>query len=104
MATTESANLHVQTVEMIRRFGGSTSGNDPWPRDRDEGNMDDDDGSERLELLAKIAQKISNKITKIADNGNLQQSHTRGSGSSLRSTQSQELRLWMTIEHFLLLC
>merc|ERR1712048_808214 len=55
----EPASAHPTTVDMIRRFGGSTSPTIPWP---EEENADDDsDKFERLETLVKRTMERLNK-------------------------------------------
>jgi len=55
----EPASSHPTTVDMIRRFGGSTSPTIPWP---EEENADDDsDKFERLETLVKRTMERLNK-------------------------------------------
>jgi hypothetical protein len=52
IAHKEPSNLHPTTVDMINRFGGSTSPEQRWP---EEDNGDDDDRLERMEKLLKNA-------------------------------------------------
>lgn len=49
----ESASVNPTTVDMIRRFGGTTSPEMPWPKE-DDSNRDDND---RLDRLEKLIQK-----------------------------------------------
>merc|ERR1740121_2581763 len=51
---TEPANANITTVDMIRRFGGSTSMAAQWPEDN---NDDDDDRYDRIEKLIEKAMK-----------------------------------------------
>merc|ERR1719473_1682970 len=60
MQSTEPANLNPTTVDMIKRFGGSTSVEMQWPAET-EGAGDEDDRFERLENLI---QKTLKRITK----------------------------------------
>jgi len=54
----EVASLNPTTVDMIRRFGGSTSPEIQWPEDEADG--DGDDRFERMEkLLAKTLQRVT---------------------------------------------
>merc|ERR1719321_754499 len=54
----EAANINPTTVDMIRRFGGSTSPEIQWPEDDADG--DGDDGFEKIEkLLQKTLQRIT---------------------------------------------
>merc|ERR1712187_518783 len=59
IATTEAASLNPTTVDMIKRFGGSTSPSIQWPED-DQGD-DDSDKFERLEGLIKRAMERMTK-------------------------------------------
>merc|ERR1711953_509184 len=59
IATTEAANLNPTTIDMIKRFGGSTSPSMQWPED-DQGD-DDSDKFERLETLIKRAMERMTK-------------------------------------------
>jgi hemoglobin-like flavoprotein len=56
LATTEAANAHPTTTDIIKRFGGSTSPDMQWP---EEENVDGDDSDkfERLETLIKRAME-----------------------------------------------
>ena len=49
----ESAYLYPQHRESIQRFGGSTSPQMPWPRDRGQETTED----ERLEIAMRKFQK-----------------------------------------------
>jgi len=55
----EPASAHPTTVDMIRRFGGSTSPSIAWPEE--ENNDDDSDKFERLEALVKRTMERLNK-------------------------------------------
>jgi len=57
---TEPPNLNPTTVDHIRRFGGSTSPEIPWPEDEE--NNDDDDKLERVE---KLIQKTMARCMKL---------------------------------------
>merc|ERR1719464_1516823 len=58
----EPANANVTTVDMIRRFGGSTSPAAQWPEEENEAG-DEGDRFERIEKLIERALK-GNKGTK----------------------------------------
>merc|ERR1712187_45185 len=60
IAGMEAANLNPTTVDMIKRFGGSTSPSIQWPEDNDAGD-DDADKFERLETLIKRAMERMTK-------------------------------------------
>merc|ERR1711972_1114258 len=55
----EPASAHPTTVDMIKRFGGSTSPSIAWPEE--ENNDDDADKFERLETLVKRTMERLNK-------------------------------------------
>jgi uncharacterized membrane protein YgcG len=55
----EAANVNPTTVDMIKRFGGSTSPENPWPEDQADG-----DGEDRFERMEKLIQKTLQRITK----------------------------------------
>merc|ERR1712187_492879 len=55
----EPASAHPTTVDMIKRFGGSTSSSIAWPEE--ENNDDDSDKFERLETLVKRTMERLNK-------------------------------------------
>merc|ERR1740117_1887676 len=50
----EQANLNPTTTDMIKRFGGSTSPESPWPRDETAG----DEGDDQFDKLEKLLQKL----------------------------------------------
>merc|ERR1711988_1539215 len=54
----EPANANVTTVDMIRRFGGSTSVNAQWPEEENLG----DDEEDRFERMEKIIAKGLKKM------------------------------------------
>merc|ERR1719498_379530 len=74
----EPANSNPTTQDMIKRFGGSTSVEMPWPAEA-EGQGDEDDRFERLENLI---QKTLKRITKGGSGG-------RGKGGSMSGTGSK---------------
>jgi len=57
----EAANINPTTVDMIKRFGGSTSPEIQWPQDEADG--DGDDGFEKIE---KLLQRTLQRVTKVA--------------------------------------
>merc|ERR1740117_2084498 len=63
--TIEPASANPTTVDMIKRFGGSTSPSIQWPEDASTGD-DDSDKFERLEVLIKRAME---RITKDSGKG-----------------------------------
>merc|ERR1711920_803754 len=52
----EAASLNITTVDMIRRFGGSTSPAAQWPEE-DQAGDDEEDRFERMERLIEKAMK-----------------------------------------------
>eukprot|EP00927_Polykrikos_kofoidii_P033473 TRINITY_DN282_c0_g1_i7.p1 TRINITY_DN282_c0_g1~~TRINITY_DN282_c0_g1_i7.p1 ORF type:complete len:1106 (-),score=182.29 TRINITY_DN282_c0_g1_i7:180-3497(-) len=78
IAMTEKANLHPTTVDVIKRFGGSTSPDMQWPAE-DNGN-EEGDRFERLETLIKRAME---RVTQTGGKrGGAGQSSANGGGSS----------------------
>jgi len=71
----EPANINPTTIDMIRRFGGSTSTEMPWPEE-DNGEGDEDDRFDRLE---KMVQKT---LARINQAGNLGGKGKRGGGNA----------------------
>jgi len=57
----EAANINPTTIDMIKRFGGSTSPEIQWPEDEADG--DGDDGFEKIE---KLLQRTLQRVTKVA--------------------------------------
>merc|ERR1712039_536478 len=53
---TEPASMNITTVDMIRRFGGSTSPAAQWPEE-DQAGDDEEDRFERMERLIEKAMK-----------------------------------------------
>merc|ERR1719421_2078974 len=60
----EAANIHPTTVDMIRRFGGSTSPEIQWPEDDVDG-----EGDDKFEKMEKLIQKTLQRVTKTAGGG-----------------------------------
>merc|ERR550539_1276687 len=55
----EPANANITTVDMIRRFGGSTSPTAQWPEE--DGTVGDED--DRFERMEKLIEKAMKRIT-----------------------------------------
>merc|ERR1712060_430265 len=55
----EAANANPTTIDMIKRFGGSTSPSISWPEKDGQG----DDDSDKFERLEKLIQKAMARIT-----------------------------------------
>merc|ERR1719277_2371855 len=55
----EPASLNITTVDMIRRFGGSTSPAAQWPEEDNTG----DDEEDRFERLEKLIEKAMKRMT-----------------------------------------
>mmetsp|Transcript_120974 Transcript_120974/g.338717 ORF Transcript_120974/g.338717 Transcript_120974/m.338717 type:complete len:282 (+) Transcript_120974:1-846(+) len=72
---TELAGANVTTVEMIRRFGGSTWPSAPWPEDEQGVNDDAEERMDRLERLVKKAMK------KVVDSSGMTRKTAGGSAS-----------------------
>jgi len=82
----EAANLNPTTVDMIRRFGGSTSPEIQWPEDEADG--DGDDGFERIE---KLLQRTLQRITESAGHSRKntgKRGSMAGTGTGIGTAQS----------------
>merc|ERR1712039_973747 len=55
----EPASLNITTVDMIRRFGGSTSPAAQWPEEDQAG----DDEEDRFERMEKLIEKAMKRMT-----------------------------------------
>jgi len=88
----EPASANVTTVDMIRRFGGSTSPGAQWPEEEVCGD-DEEDRFDRMEKLIEKAMKRmgtrakggSSKNSSSMDNSNMAGSELDGSGGSQMS-------------------
>jgi len=60
----EPANANPTTVDMIKRFGGSTSPSIQWPEEET-----GDDDTDKFERLEKLIQKAMARITKTGKGG-----------------------------------
>merc|ERR1719277_389021 len=56
----EPASANITTVDMIKRFGGSTSPSAQWPEDTTVATADDD---ERMERMEKLMEKAIQRVT-----------------------------------------
>merc|ERR1712187_853186 len=61
----ESASTHPTTIDMIKRFGGSTSPAMQWPEEDGTG----DDDSDKFERLESLIKKTMERITKEVSTG-----------------------------------
>jgi len=68
----EPANANPTTVDMIRRFGGSTSPEIQWPEEEADG-----DGDDNFERLEKLIQRTLARVTKDGRSG-----HRKGGGGT----------------------
>merc|ERR1719476_1188393 len=78
----EPASANPTTIDMIRRFGGSTSVEIQWPEE-DGG---DGDGDDRFERMEKLIQKTLQRVTKGGGGGG----RGKGGGSSLDKSGSKQ--------------
>merc|ERR1711970_279486 len=60
----EAANINPTTVDMIRRFGGSTSPEIQWPEDDADG-----EGDDKFERMEKLIQRTLQRVTKNVGGG-----------------------------------
>merc|ERR1712217_53221 len=83
MQVLEPANANITTVDMIRRFGGSTSTTAQWPEEEGAAG-DEDDRFERMEKLIEKAMKRMSSTKKKSKNQNQESStglsHSNESG------------------------
>mmetsp|Transcript_28120 Transcript_28120/g.65335 ORF Transcript_28120/g.65335 Transcript_28120/m.65335 type:complete len:1268 (+) Transcript_28120:118-3921(+) len=87
----EPASANPTTVDMIRRFGGSTSPTMQWPEEADDR---DDDEAARFDRMEKVVQKTLKKITRATSSKHGGKSGSDGSsvhssGSMKSGTESQ---------------
>merc|ERR1719321_1545431 len=88
MQSSEPANLNPTTVDMIKRFGGSTSVEMQWPVEQ-EGQGDEADRFERLE---NMIQKTLKRITKGGGGGKGSGSGSgSGTGSGMSGSNSLDM-------------
>jgi len=60
----EAATVNPTTIDMIRRFGGSTSPEIQWPEDDENG-----DGDDKFEKIEKLIQRTLQRVTKSMGHG-----------------------------------
>merc|ERR1712084_169006 len=77
----EPASLNITTVDMIRRFGGSTSPAAQWPEE-DQAGDDEEDRFERMERLIEKAMKRMTSAGGKKKGGGAGGSSSVGQGSS----------------------
>eukprot|EP00405_Crypthecodinium_cohnii_P034350 CAMPEP_0206527050 /NCGR_PEP_ID=MMETSP0325_2-20121206/1109_1 /ASSEMBLY_ACC=CAM_ASM_000347 /TAXON_ID=2866 /ORGANISM="Crypthecodinium cohnii, Strain Seligo" /LENGTH=439 /DNA_ID=CAMNT_0054022369 /DNA_START=87 /DNA_END=1406 /DNA_ORIENTATION=- len=68
IASTEPAGKHLQTRESIRRYGGTTAPEAPWPEDALDRQQAKDDltESDRLDELEELVNKIARKVNQLS--------------------------------------
>jgi len=79
----EAANVHPTTVDMIKRFGGSTSAEAAWPEDEADG-----EGDDRWEKLEKLIQKTLTRVTKSKARRSGGKGEESGTGTGTGTNQS----------------
>merc|ERR1719240_2277764 len=78
---TEPSNANPTTVDMIKRFGGSTSPAMPWPEEEGTGD-DDDDKFDRLEkVILRATKKMGGGDGSKKKGGSSSMGQSGGSGS-----------------------
>lgn len=65
LRSTEPAGKHLQTRESIRRFGGSTAGDAPWPMDQID-KEEAQEGVDPMDELEELVNKIARKVAQLA--------------------------------------
>jgi hypothetical protein len=78
----EASNINPTTVDMIRRFGGSTSPEIQWPEDDVDG-----EGDDKFEKIEKLIQKTLQRVTKNVGGGRKGGGAGTGTGSGTGSGQ-----------------
>jgi len=73
----EAANMNPTTIDMIKRFGGSTSVEIQWPEDEDDGDADDD----KFERMEKLIQRALKRVTRTTGKGKGQSGGGTGTGT-----------------------
>merc|ERR1712190_544850 len=73
----EPASMNITTVDMIRRFGGSTSPAAQWPEEDQAG----DDEEDRFERMERLIEKAMKRMTSSRGGGK------KGGGSSSATGQ-----------------
>jgi len=86
----EAANLNPTTIDMIKRFGGSTSPDIQWPEDEADG-----DGEDRFDRMEKLIQKALQRVTKNASRSHKGHGGTgtgtgTGTGSASKSSEGND--------------
>merc|ERR1712070_344775 len=76
----EAANINPTTIDMIRRFGGSTSPEIQWPEDDVDG-----EGDDKFEKMEKLIQKTLQRVTKTAGGGRRRGGAGTGTGTGTGS-------------------
>merc|ERR1719224_41731 len=76
----EAANINPTTIDMIRRFGGSTSPEIQWPEDDVDG-----EGDDKFEKMEKLIQKTLQRVTKTAGGGRKRGGAGTGTGTGTGS-------------------
>merc|ERR1719375_489572 len=72
----EPASANPTTVDMIRRFGGSTSPEIQWPEDEADG-----DGDDRFERMEKLIQRALQRLTQKGGKGGGHKGRGGGTGT-----------------------
>merc|ERR1711933_481668 len=78
MQVWEPASANITTVDMIRRFGGSTSPAAQWPEEENAG----DDEEDRFDRMEKLIEKAMKRMTSGGKGGK------KGSGQGSSTGQS----------------
>merc|ERR1719326_2452340 len=78
----EPASANVTTVDMIRRFGGSTSPAAQWPEEENAG----DDEEDRFDRMEKLIEKAMKRMTSSGGKGSKKGSGPGGSSMGQSSS------------------
>mmetsp|Transcript_168400 Transcript_168400/g.541026 ORF Transcript_168400/g.541026 Transcript_168400/m.541026 type:complete len:1179 (-) Transcript_168400:110-3646(-) len=66
IASAEPASKHIQTREAIRRYGGTTSGDAPWPITQEDSNRNEDgEEADQLDEMEELVNKIARRVNQL---------------------------------------
>jgi uncharacterized membrane protein YgcG len=81
IATTEAASLNPLTIDMIKRYGGSTAPTNPWPDDFES------EAADRYEAIEKMCQKAMQQVG--GQRGQVGKNESAGGGSQVSGGGSE---------------
>jgi len=81
----EAANINPTTIDMIKRFGGSTSPEIQWPEDEQDG-----EGDDKFERMEKLIQRTLQRVTKSTGHGRKGRGGGTGTGTGSGTGSGQQ--------------